>query len=208
MGELLDIYDENLRHLGIKDRDAVHRDGDWHRVFHCWVIYRDATGRDFMVLQKRGPDKDIFPNMLDVSVGGHYEAGESIAEGIREIQEELGLEVDFDDLVPVGVRITVARFNGLIDREFADNFLLVRDTDIQEYAYQRDEVAGLVAFAIDDALALFAGERETFTARAVGLGADEVELGMNDFITLADQPFYKALVVARRCLNGEKHLIL
>lgn len=208
MGELLDIYDENLRHLGIKDRDAVHRDGDWHRVFHCWVIYRDASGRDFMVLQKRGPDKDIFPNMLDVSVGGHYEAGESIAEGIREIQEELGLEVDFDDLVPVGVRITVARFNGLIDREFADNFLLVRDTDIQEYAYQRDEVAGLVAFAIDDALALFAGERETFTAQAVGLGADEVEIGMNDFITLADQPFYKALVVARRCLNGEKHLIL
>ena len=95
MAELLDIFDENLRHLGVKERTAVHRDGDWHRVFHCWVIYRDAAGCDFMVLQKRGPDKDIFPNALDVSVGGHYEAGESMAEGVREVREELGIEVAF-----------------------------------------------------------------------------------------------------------------
>ena len=208
MAELLDIYDENLRHLGVKDRDAVHRDGDWHKVFHCWVIYRDAAGRDFMVLQKRGPDKDIFPNKLDVSVGGHYEAGESMSDGIRELREELGINVAFDDLIPVGLRITVARYGGLIDREFADNFLLVCDTDISEYNYQRDEVAGLVAFSIDDALALCAGERESFPAQAVGLGAATVEIGSDELIPLPDQPFYKALVVAKRCLTGEKYLVL
>ena len=208
MSELLDIYDENLSHLGVKERGAVHRDGDWHRVFHCWVIYRDTIGRDFMVLQKRGPDKDIFPNMLDVSVGGHYEAGETIADGVREIREELGIDVAFDDLIPVGIRVTVALFDGLIDREFADNFLLVKDAGIREYDYQREEVAGLVAFAIDDALDLFAGEREAVKAQAVGLYSDTVELGLHDFIPLVDRPFYKALIVAKRCLNGEKHLLI
>jgi isopentenyldiphosphate isomerase len=206
--ELLDIYDENLNRLGVKERDAVHRDGDWHRVFHCWVIYRDAAGCDFMVLQKRGPDKDIFPNVLDVSVGGHYAAGESMADGVREVREELGIEVAYVDLIPVGIRITVARYAGLIDREFADNFLLIRDTDIQDYAYQQEEVAGLVVFAIDDALALFTGERETMAARAVGLGTATLDIGPKDFVPLVDRPFYKALVLAKHCLNGEKHLVI
>ena len=208
MVELLDIYDENLRHLGVKERAAVHRDGDWHRVFHCWVIYRDADGCDWMVAQKRGPDKQIFPNKLDVSVGGHYAAGESIVEGVREAREELGLDVAFDDLIPVGLRITVARYEGLIDREFAENFLLICNRDIRDYRYQKEEVAGLVTFAIVDGLALFAGERESITARAAGLGADALEIGVDDFVTVVDRPFYKALVVAKRCLNGEKYLVL
>ncbi|HLV37581.1 MAG TPA: NUDIX domain-containing protein [Spirillospora sp.] len=205
---MLDIYDENMTHLGVKERGAVHRDGDWHRVFHCWVIYRDAAGQDFMVLQKRGPDKDIFPNRLDVTVGGHYEAGESMAEGVREIEEELGITARFDDLIPVGVRVTVARYEGLIDREFADNFLLVRDTAIGDYPYQQDEVSGLVALNIDETLALFAGERETIHAEAVGLGTSPVEISLEHFIPLVDRPFYKALVLAKRCLNGEKHLVI
>ncbi len=208
MGEMLDIYDENLTHLGVKDREAVHRDGDWHRVFHCWVIYRDPAGVDYMLVQKRRPDKQTFPNMLDVSVGGHYAAGETIADGVREIREELGIDVSFEDLIPVGLRVTVAQFGGLIDREFAETFLLIRDTDIGEYAYQREEVAGLVVFAIDDALALFHGDRQTIPARAVGLGADTLEARVEDFVQVVDQPFYKALVVAKQCLNGERYLVI
>ncbi len=208
MGELLDIYDENLRHLGVKDRNAVHQDGDWHRVFHCWVIYRDDSGRDVMVLQKRGPDKQIYPNKLDVAVGGHYAAGESIEHGVREIHEELGIAVAFTDLIPVGLRVTVAQYAGLIDREFADNFLLVRDIDIRDYDYQQAEVAGLVAIEIDAGLALFADQREMLTARAVGLGADRIDIRRDDFVPLLDQPFYKAMVLAKRYLAGEPHLVM
>lgn len=208
MGEMLDIYDENMNYLGVKERAAVHRDGDWHRVFHCWVIYRDSAGQDFMILQMRGPDKDIFPNRLDVTVGGHYAAGETMADGVREIEEELGIKVAFDDLIPVGVRVTVAQYNGLIDLQFADNFLLVNDTPIQDYAYQQEEISGLVALNIDEALALCTGERETIHAQAVGLGTSPIEISMKHFIPVVDQPFYKALVVAKRCLNGEKYLIL
>ena len=60
MGELLDIYDENLKHIGVKERELVHRDGDWHRVFHCWIIYRDSVGTDYIVVQRRAPEKSSF----------------------------------------------------------------------------------------------------------------------------------------------------
>ena len=61
MAELFDIYDENLQKIGTKPRHEVHRDGDWHRVFHCWVIYRDTDGKDWVVLQKRGPNSRYLP---------------------------------------------------------------------------------------------------------------------------------------------------
>ncbi|MEL6309262.1 MAG: isopentenyl-diphosphate delta-isomerase, partial [Chloroflexota bacterium] len=61
MTEMFDIYDDAMRHIGTKPRADVHRDGDWHRTFHCWVIYRGDDGQDWVVIQKRVPDKDIYP---------------------------------------------------------------------------------------------------------------------------------------------------
>ncbi|MBZ0275880.1 MAG: NUDIX domain-containing protein, partial [Anaerolineae bacterium] len=96
MTEILDIYDEQLNKIGTKERGAIHRDGDWHKVFHCWVAYRDESGRDFVVLQRRGPDTEVFPNLLDISAAGHYQAGETVRDGVREVREELGITVQFD----------------------------------------------------------------------------------------------------------------
>ncbi|MBI5670267.1 MAG: NUDIX domain-containing protein [Chloroflexi bacterium] len=206
--ENLDIYDENLTWLGTKERGAVHRDGDWHRVFQCWVIFRDAQGRDWIVMQRRGAEKDFFPNLLDVSAAGHYAAGETMRDGVREIEEELGIRVTFDDLIPVGRRVGIARQGALIDHEIADVFLYVCDKPLREYDYQREEVAGLVAFDVDEGLALFARERDTLEAQAVGLGQDAVTLTRADFVPTKDAYVYKILVLAKRCLNGEKHLVV
>src|SRR5689334_15155032 len=120
MTEILDIYDEDIKWLGTKDRAAVHRDGDWHKVFHCWIAYRDSDKRDYLVVQRRGPNTQTFPNLLDITAAGHYQAGESIRDGVREVREELGIDVDFDKLIPLGVHISVGRYKGLIDRQFAD----------------------------------------------------------------------------------------
>lgn len=207
MAELLDIYDENMTWLGTKERSAVHRDGDWHRVFQCWVIYRDSAGRDFVVLQRRGPHKDSFPNRLDVSAAGHYAAGEVTRDGLREVREELGIEARFDDLIPLGTRVSVARCGSLIDREFADVFFLIDGRPLSSYAYQRDEVAGLVALDVDAGLALIEGGRAV-TAAAVGYGATVVTLAPADFIPTVDSYLHKILLLARRCLNGETRLLI
>lgn len=206
MTEILDIYDDQLNWLGTKERDAVHRDGDWHRVFHCWVAYRDAQGCDYLVVQRRGADKATFPNRLDITAAGHYQAGESIRDGVREVREELGIDVDFEQLIPLGVHIGIGRYNGLIDREFADVFMYIHDRDIADYAYQVDEVAGLVALPVDDGLSLLAGERDTLTARAVGVQQGDITVRPDDFIPNVDAYTYKILILARRALNGERHL--
>ncbi|MBZ0292795.1 MAG: NUDIX hydrolase [Anaerolineae bacterium] len=208
MVEMLDIYDENLTPLGVKERSAVHRDGDWHRTFHCWVIYRSTDGVDYMVVQKRGPDKDLFPNMLDVSAAGHYEAGESTADGVREIREELGLDVDFDDLIPVGIRVSVARQFGLVDYEFNDVFFLICDQPLNAYHFQKEEISGLVRFAIDDGLALFDETCESITGETIGLGSAQIAIHKTNFILQPDNYLYRVLALAKRCLNGDTRLLI
>ena len=206
MVELLDIYNENAVKIGVKAREAVHRDGDWHRTFHCWIVYRDGAGRDFMVVQRRGPDKQSYPNLLDVSAAGHYEAGESIADGVREIQEELGIQVDFADLVPVGMKYSAYRAFGMIDREFNDVFLLDDDRPLSAYVPQAEEVSDLVCFSIDDGLALFAEECSAIPAESRTMG--RISLHQSDFVYPPDHYTYRVLVLAKRYLNGEKYLVI
>ncbi|MEP6984852.1 MAG: NUDIX domain-containing protein [Chloroflexota bacterium] len=208
MSELLDIYDENQVHIGVKERADVHRDGDWHKVFHCWVVYRGADGVDYLVMQMRGPDKDTFPNLLDVTAAGHYQAGEDIRDGIREVQEELGIAVDFDDLVPLGQHIGVSHYDGLIDRQFCDVFLLVHNQDIKQYHYQKEELAGLVVFSIQDGLNLLSGKVEKISAKAAGLGKDVLLISLDDFVPREGDYMDRVLLLAIRCLNGEHNLAL
>lgn len=208
MDEQLDIYDDNLNHLGIKSRVDVHRDGDWHCVFHCWVIWRDEVGNDWIVFQKRASSKASFPDYLDTSAAGHYAAGETIKDGVREVEEELGLDVDFEALIPVGRRISMAIYNRLIDREVADVFFYICDQPLSSYQYQHEELAGLIQVNLDDGLALFAGEKSEITVHAVGLGQDIIQITQGHFVPTRDNYYYRVMVLARRCLNGEKHLVI
>ncbi len=206
MVEMLDIYDENLRHLGVKEREAVHRDGDWHRVFHCWVIYRDPVEGDVLVVQRRGALKKTFPNYLDVTAAGHYTAGETMRDGVREVQEELGIKVHYEDLTPLGRRLDVARYGELIDREFTDCFLCIYRQPMSVYQVQRSEVAGLVAVPIDAAIDLCEGRRSSIECDAVGLERDRLTVTFEDFVPRVDAYLYKVLLLAKRCLNGERFL--
>ena len=121
-GELLDVYDDVGTHVGVKGRAAVHRDGDWHRCVHLWVV--SASG---VLLQRRGAGKASWPGALDATAAGHVGAGESVeAGGAREIAEELGVAFTPEQLVPLGVRAIVDRSGGLVNREF-QHVLLARD---------------------------------------------------------------------------------
>jgi len=206
--EILDIYDENLNHIGTKARTLVHQDGDWHRVFHCWVIYRDKLGVDYLVMQRRASEKRIYPNLLDVTAAGHYEAGETIADGVREIQEELGLAVDFTDLIPLGKRVYAARIGLLLDYQISDVFFLINDQSLEQYVLQPTEVAEVVAFKVDDGLDFCSGNIEQIKAQVFGGLNTTVMLQQVDFIPNIDAYLYKILILAKRCLNGETHLVI
>ena len=208
MTELFDIYDEDLNHIGIKARDEVHRDGDWHQVFHCWVIGQDREGVQFMVLQKRAPNKKIFPNRLDLSAAGHLKAGETAIDGVRELKEELNLTINLDDLIPIGRRVSTKTYNNLVDCEVANVFLYECNQPLGQYDNQRDEISGLVKLPISDGLRLFSGEVEEVMAEAVGFEDDTITVCLDDFIPSLDHYGYKAFILAKRYFDGEKYLLI
>jgi len=205
MSELFDIYDEALNHIGVKARDATHRDGDWHQVFHCWVIGREATGDAFLVLQKRQGWLD-YPNKIDISAAGHLQAGETVQDGVREIEEELGLAVKFEELIPLGRRLGVSRIGDFVDCQICHVFLHECDQPLADYDYRRAEIAALVKLRVDAAMRLFSGECDCVTAAAVGLDAPEIALSRDDFISSVDNYLMKILILARRYFAGEKEL--
>ena len=205
MSEYFDIYDEALNHLGVKSRADAHRDGDWHQVFHCWVVGHDKDG-EFVILQKRGPRQDAYPGKVDISAAGHLAAGETVRDGVRELEEELGICVSFDDLLSLGRRVGIAREKGLIDRQICHVFLYRCDQPLANYVYDRDEIDGLLKLRLADGLRLHTGAVDCVAASAVGLGADEVTLTRADFIASIDNYALKALIQAKRYFNGEKLL--
>lgn len=208
MGEMLDIYDENFVKIGVKEREAVHHDGDWHRVFHCWIAYQGKDGEAYVVMQRRSPSRQFFPDLLDISAAGHYTTGETIEDGLREVHEELGIEVTFDQLIPLGMRVAVGRDGELVDYQIEDVFLLIHDQPIQSYQPDPEEVTGLVAFKAKDGLALLNGECESITAQATGHGADEIELYRSDFIVSHDNYTAKICALVQHYFRGEKYLYI
>jgi isopentenyldiphosphate isomerase len=140
--ELLDVVDEHGEHLGIKRRDAVHRDGDWHVAFHLWVVRADGV-----LLQRRSRAKASWPGYLDATAAGHLLAGEEVSDGLREVEEELGVAYAFSELRPVGVfRVDEARgrADGMINRELQHVFAVHDERPLESWtaldAHEVDEL--------------------------------------------------------------------
>lgn len=210
--ELLDIYDESMALLGVKPRDRVHVDGDWHKTFHCWIIGR-RQGHRFVLFQLRGPDKDVYPDTLDITAAGHIEHGETAREAVRELEEELGISVDLDALVQLGVRCDVLRFRDLRLREFCETFLLRDDRPLDAYALDSDEVAGLVEVELEDGLRLFSGEVEhidtlALSRRGAQLSLEERTISVRDVVPRVDRYYLKVFIAAERYFEGRAYLAI
>jgi isopentenyldiphosphate isomerase len=170
--ELLEVFDRTGRPTGhAKSRATIHLDGDWHQAFHCWIL-RDA-GRQ-VVLQRRSLLKDTFAGRWDAAAAGHWRFGESAADAAREIGEELGIDVRFDELEHRGRERASGHFpNGLIDREFHQVYVLEDDRPLMAYRPDPAEVSGVAAFRVADVIALAAGVADSVRSdEAVTVKAD------------------------------------
>ena len=121
-----------------------------------------------MLFQRRSGSKDTWPGALDVAVGGHLRAGETLAEAVREAEEEIGLALGLDDLTRLGRRF--ARGTSGRDNEVQEVFAVRSDLSLDAYLLHPDEVAAVVAVPLEDALALFEGQREGVHGTELGRG--------------------------------------
>ncbi len=152
MPEVLDVLNPAGLPTGeVKARDEVHRNGDLHRTFHLWIV---REGRN-VLLQRRSPLKDLEPGKLDVAVGGHFGAGETLADVLREVEEELGVTVRLGELTYLCTTHALREYEGIRDNELQETYLLRRDVPLESYTLAQDEVDVLYEVPIVGALELF-----------------------------------------------------
>ena len=155
--EKLKLFNEDGSETGLsKDRNMVHRDGDLHGSAHVWVV-QDIDNGDFNVLlQRRSPDKDAFPNCYDTSCAGHVSEGETFeSTAQRELEEELGIRPAappvflFDHRVRWEEDFHGRRFvNNEIDRVF-----MLETADVRLERFQKEEISALCWQKASDVLA-------------------------------------------------------
>lgn len=190
MDEIFDTYDEDMKWTGTATRQEVHRSGMWHQTFHCWVLHRDGDG-DFLVLQRRHRLKDIHPNKLDISCAGHLEAGEKPWDGIRELKEELGIEIEFEQLRKLGVYKHSDTSNGLKDNEFCHVFVLVQEgKKLDNYIPAVDELSGLYLARVNDLQNLCQRNVDSVTIDGFEIDSDGHKHEHTLTITLGDMVKY------------------
>ena len=207
-GEPFDVITADGRPTGrVKTRAEIHRDGDWHRAIHVWVAGMDDRGAPFLTFQRRSPHKDTWPGRYDATVGGHYRAGETLAETVREVEEEIGIIPDLSDLRPLGVRVCANEAQpGIVDREIQDVFLLRDDRPLETFRPNPAELAALVRFPLQTLMPFLAGETgeidgESFSPRATQ--AKPITARSDDFIPTVDRYFLRVAIAAQLALRGE-----
>lgn len=209
--ELFDVVLVDGTPTGLaKPRAAVHRDGDWHRAVQVWVIGHDEDGEPFLMFQQRSLAKDTFPGRLGATVGGHYRAGEDLAQAIREIEEEIGIAPDLAALRPLGVRICVSEQEpGIIDNELQAVFFLEDDRPLTAYRPHPAELAGLVRFRLADLLPVLAGEASSLSGTVLATGAADVvpaAFEVSDFVIRIDQYYLRVAIAAANALRGDRYV--
>ncbi|RKD24440.1 hypothetical protein BEP19_08620 [Ammoniphilus oxalaticus] len=163
MIEYIDVLDEDMKPIAVATREEVHQKGFWHQTFHCAVMLQEA-GKNYIVFQRRHPLKKTFPYKLDISAAGHLLHGESVEDGVRELEEELGISVDYKELVYLGMHKGVYLTEEYWDREFHHIHLLQTDWKLSDFTIQRSELIGLYQMEWQSFQAFLKGERSTVEA--------------------------------------------
>lgn len=136
--ELIDIVDDQNNLTGVqKMKSEAHRDGLWHRAAHIWIY----NSKGEVLLQLRAKDKDIGPDTWDLSAAGHVGVGEEpVVSALREIQEEIGLNVKTEDLELYKIIAEKLTINGLLNNEFHYVYILRYDGNARDLKLQKEEL--------------------------------------------------------------------
>ena len=147
MKEMFDVLNEWGVYTGeVASRDRCHTEGLWHRAVYGFVIDKNKN----VLLQKRSANKKAWPNMWDVTVGGHVDAGEFGRQAlIREAKEELGLDITDDEIKYLVGSTSIDTAKG-INKHYNECYLILKDVDISEIKLQKEEVSEVRYFSKEE----------------------------------------------------------
>ena len=110
--EIWDLYDENRNIVGEQIRGEELPDNGYHLVVHVWI--KNSKGQ--YLISQRAADRQSCPLMWECQ-GGSVLKGESSLQGaLREVKEEVGIDLDTDR-----GKIVFSNIRGIVDgKKFND----------------------------------------------------------------------------------------
>ena len=150
MEEYFDVLNEFGEFTGkIATREECHERGLWHRAIYGFVFNHEGD----VLLQKRSANKKLWPNLWDITAGGHVLAGEFGTQAlIREIKEELGIDVVEDEVKYLVGSTSVNIKGNIINKHFNECYIVMKDIDISKIKLQEEEVSDIRWFTKEEIL--------------------------------------------------------
>lgn len=161
MEEYFDILDELGNPTGeVRTRKDAHALGLWHKAVHIWII----NDKNEILLQRRCATKDSYPNKLDISCAGHLSSGDdSVTGALRELKEELNLEVKEKDLkYLVTLKQQCVYKETFINNEYIDMYLLRTDKDVSDMKFQEEEISEIFYVSFDKFREMYENKQKDF----------------------------------------------
>ncbi|MFD1017663.1 NUDIX hydrolase [Thalassobacillus hwangdonensis] len=186
MKEWIKTFDADGSYIGNRSRDEAHQRGLWHETFHCWFLSFDH-GVPYIYFQLRSETKADFPGLLDITAAGHLFAEEKVEDGVREIEEELGVSVPFSDLKPCGVVKNEIIEKDFIDREFSHTFVYEHPHTFDSFHVDEAEVIGIFRATYDSFSSVCRGKSDSMPIEGFQLDDGgkkfvQKEAGLQDFV--------------------------
>jgi isopentenyldiphosphate isomerase len=146
--ELWDVYDINrskTNRTGVRGKEL--EPWDFHLVIHVCIF--NSNGE--MLIQQRQSFKAGWPNLWDLTAGGSAIVGDtSQTAAQRELYEEIGLKVDFQQIRP---HLTINFENG-----FDDIYLIQEDVQLHMLTLQYEEVQSVKWASKEEILTMIKNE--------------------------------------------------
>ena len=154
--ELIEIVDENGNYTGqVMDKEEAHDKNLLHNEVGIFII----NDKKEILLQKRSANKRFNPNKWGLCAG-HVDAYETLEEAaLREIKEEVGLDVSIEELIPYGEKeVTIKDSNSHITY-----FYYVKcNKKEDEFIIQEEELSKVKWFNIDEIIMMIKERKTSF----------------------------------------------
>ena len=161
--ESFDVLNEYGEFTGkIATREECHKKGYWHRAVYAFII----DDKKNILLQKRSENKKLWPNMWDVTVGGHVISGEFGRQAlIRETKEELGIEIADDDIKYLVCSTSINKQGKIINKHYNECYLITKNIDISDIVLQKEEVSEIKYFSKEELIKRIENNYEGLTQK-------------------------------------------
>lgn len=162
MNEYFDVLNEKGEFTNlVKSREECHKEGLWHKAVVVFII---STDNKRVLLQQRSSNKKLWPNLWDITAGGHVLKGEfGYQTVIRETKEEIGIDIDKKDLEFIGGTISENVSGDIINRHFNEFYIVHKDVDINDIVLQEDEVQDIKWFDKEEVINKINNNYDTLT---------------------------------------------